>query len=180
MAGYEPCACMISSHACITLYRLMSPGGVMYARGVVDGTASQRGMKPRGHDTSWSTYAPWSGPRGHTPPGSLKTTPNQIHADWATMNSDPIQSCSDRVDFAGAYVHTRGKWSTALDHREAGHLMVMTWPLSTSATDLHRAVSHHSYLTQCIYRLVLESQLPPKIVNYLFTITSWNIKLTVL
>ena len=37
-----------------------------------------------------------------------------------------------------------------------------------------------SYLTLCIYQLGLESQLPPKIVNLLLTITDENIKLTVL
>ena len=36
------------------------------------------------------------------------------------------------------------------------------------------------YLTECIYQLVLESQLPHKIVNMLFTITYQMIKLTVL
>jgi hypothetical protein len=36
------------------------------------------------------------------------------------------------------------------------------------------------YLTECIYSLVLESQLTHKIVNLLFTITNSNIKLTVL
>ena len=39
---------------------------------------------------------------------------------------------------------------------------------------------YQSHLTECIYQLVLESQLPHKIVNLLFTITSCNIKLTVL
>ena len=36
-----------------------------------------------------------------------------------------------------------------------------------------------AYLTECIYQLVLESQLPHKLVNLLFTITYQNIKLMV-
>ena len=32
--------------------------------------------------------------------------------------------------------------------------------------------------TECVYWLVLESQLPPKIVNLLFTVTCQNVKLT--
>ena len=38
----------------------------------------------------------------------------------------------------------------------------------------------HLYLTDCIYELVLESQLPHRIVNLLFTITNQNIQLTIL
>ena len=36
-----------------------------------------------------------------------------------------------------------------------------------------------AYLTQCIHELVLESQLPHKIVNLLFTIADSSIRLTV-
>ena len=36
------------------------------------------------------------------------------------------------------------------------------------------------FFRKWIYSFVLESQLPHKIVNFLFTITSWNIKLTAL
>ena len=35
-----------------------------------------------------------------------------------------------------------------------------------------------AYLTECIYQLVLESQVPHKTVNLLFTIPNENIKLT--
>ena len=37
-----------------------------------------------------------------------------------------------------------------------------------------------SYLTTCTYQLDLESQLPHKIVNLIFTIINQNMKLTVL
>ena len=37
-----------------------------------------------------------------------------------------------------------------------------------------------SYLTECVNQSVSESELPYKIVNFLFTITDSNIKLTVL
>ena len=43
-----------------------------------------------------------------------------------------------------------------------------------------RKVDQRPYLTKCIFQLVLESQLPHTIVKILFTITTRNIKLTVL
>jgi hypothetical protein len=43
-----------------------------------------------------------------------------------------------------------------------------------------RIARQGSYLTECIHQLVLESQLRYKIVNFLFTFTNQNMKLTVL
>ena len=50
----------------------------------------------------------------------------------------------------------------------------------THATPQLREGTHSSHLTGCIYELVLEGQLPYKVVNLLFTITDQNVKLTVL
>jgi hypothetical protein len=38
----------------------------------------------------------------------------------------------------------------------------------------------HLYLSKCISRMILGSQLPPKIVNFLFTVTSQKNEWTVL
>ena len=50
--------------------------------------------------------------------------------------------------------------------------------MTTRPTSLFRVTWF--YLTDCIYELVLESQLPHKIVNIMFTITNQNTELTVL
>jgi len=50
--------------------------------------------------------------------------------------------------------------------REAGGGLVPEEPV------LEEKVRRYSYLTACIYQLVLESQLPHEIVNLLFTITN--------
>ena len=42
-----------------------------------------------------------------------------------------------------------------------------------------RSVSMQAYLTECIYELVLESQLPREIVNLLSIITNYDIKLSI-
>ena len=56
------------------------------------------------------------------------------------------------------------------------------WPGLSSVCHIRSTavVRLRFYLTLCIYQLLLESQLPPKIVNLLFTITHQNAKLTIL
>ena len=49
------------------------------------------------------------------------------------------------------------------DHSEVGH--------QGGVERCPCVATNRPYLTQCIYQLVLESQLPHKIVNLLFTIT---------
>ena len=75
----------------------------------------------------------------------------------------------------GGFLGARYPCSARAVSYERGTLAAPDPAASRVSPALHRA-----YLTQCVYLLVLESQLPHKIVNLLSTITDQYIKLTVL
>ena len=70
-----------------------------------------------------------------------------------------------------------GPWHLCTNRIKYTHDIETMIPVHTS---LIAAGLRYSFLTECIYLFVLESQFPHKIVNLVFAITNSNIKLTVL